>query len=134
MLEDEDVALVSHSMGCMVSYDVLWKFSRMSEYKELWDKKIKLWMTLGNPLGEPAVLRNLYDSNEPQDGKYPKNIIHWININAKDDYVAHDGDVSDDFYFMLREISCKKLKISLEYLHFGKIARVTTIPTIFSPI
>lgn len=110
LLEDEDVALVSHSMGCMVSYDVLWKFSRMSEYKELWEKKIKLWMTLGNPLGEPAVLRNLYDSTEPQDGRYPKNIINWININAKDDYVAHDGDVHDDFHLMLSRNLVQKIE------------------------
>ncbi|WP_019424578.1 hypothetical protein [Paenibacillus sp. OSY-SE] len=110
LLEDEDIALLSHSMGCMVSYDVLWKFSRMSEYKELWDKKIKLWMTLGNPLGEPAVQRNLYDSNEPQDGRYPKNIINWININAKDDYVAHDGDVNDDFHLMLSRNLVQKIE------------------------
>ncbi len=101
LLEGDDIVLVSHSMGCIVSYDVLWKFSRMSEYKDLWNKKISLWMTLGNPLGEPAVKESLYDSNEPNDGMYPKNIIHWLNISAKDDFVAHDGDVHDDFSQML---------------------------------
>ncbi|MFB5678438.1 hypothetical protein ACE3NQ_23570 [Paenibacillus terreus] len=100
---DEDVMLLSHSMGCMVSYDVLWKFSRMSEYKELWNKKIKVWLTLGNPLGEPAVKEGLYDSDEPDDGRYPKNIEHWINISAVDDYISHDQTVRDDFRKMLHE-------------------------------
>ncbi|WP_081667021.1 hypothetical protein [Paenibacillus pinihumi] len=101
MGRNEDVALISHSMGCMVSYDVLWKFSRMSEYRSLWDKKVNLWMTLGNPLGEPAVLSNLYDADEPKDGRYPTNIVDWVNISAQDDYVAHDGDIADDFRPML---------------------------------
>lgn len=30
----DDVCLISHSMGCIVAYDVLWKFSRMSEYRD----------------------------------------------------------------------------------------------------
>lgn len=98
----DDIALVSHSMGCIVSYDVLWKFSRMSEYRSVWDRKVSLWLTLGNPLGEPAVKCELYDSNEPYDGKYPANIGTWLNISAHDDYVAHDGDVADDFNEMLQ--------------------------------
>ncbi|WP_431090018.1 hypothetical protein [Paenibacillus sp. 8b26] len=97
----EDVMLLSHSMGCMVAYDVLWKFSRMSEYKHLWEHKVNEWLTLGNPLGEPAVKRSLYDSNEPDDGMYPANIRHWTNINAEDDYIAHDATVEDDFHLML---------------------------------
>ncbi|MGW8957587.1 hypothetical protein [Paenibacillus sp. NPDC055715] len=97
----DDVMLLSHSMGCMVAYDVLWKFSRMSEYKHLWEHKVNDWLTLGNPLGEPAVKRSLYDSNEPDDGMYPINIRHWTNINAVDDYIAHDATIEDDFSLML---------------------------------
>jgi hypothetical protein len=112
LLDGDDVCLVSHSMGCMVSYDVLWKFSRMSEYKDVRDKKISLWLTLGNPLGEPAVKGGLYDNDEPEDGKYPANISHWVNIAAKDDFVAHDGNVADDFKDMLN----RKLVASIEDL------------------
>lgn len=102
-LQKDDVMLISHSMGCMVSYDVLWKFSRMSEYKHLWDKKLNIWLTIGNPLGEPSVSKGLYDSDEPEDGKYPTNIKNWININAVDDYIAHDLTMEDDFRPMLHE-------------------------------
>jgi hypothetical protein len=55
LLEGRDVALVAHSMGCIVSYDVLWKFSHMSEYAAVRDRKVSLWLTLGSPLGEPVV-------------------------------------------------------------------------------
>jgi hypothetical protein len=93
----DDVALVAHSMGCIVSYDVLWKFSRMSEYAALRSKKISLWLTLGCPLGDPAVRGSLYDSREPEDGAFPANVRDWINVAARDDFVAHDGTIADDF-------------------------------------
>jgi hypothetical protein len=97
-----DVAIVAHSMGCMVSYDVLWKLSRMSEYRHYRDREVSLWLTLGSPLGEPAIQRGLYDADEPADGRYPTNIRRWVNIAARDDYVAHDGSIADDFREMVR--------------------------------
>ncbi len=101
LLAGDDVALVSHSMGCIVSYDVLWKLSRMSEHRDVREKKISLWVTIGNPLGEPAVKGSLYDADEPEDGRYPTDVRRWVNLNAKDDFVAHDGDVGDDFREMV---------------------------------
>lgn len=100
LLDGDDICLVSHSMGCIVSYDVLWKFSQMSEYRDIQKKgtRVTLWMTLGCPLGEPGVIKNLYDANERGDGKYPKNIVrNWLNIAAHDDFVAHDRAVVDGF-------------------------------------
>jgi hypothetical protein len=101
MRSGDDVAIISHSMGCMVTYDVLWKLSRMSEYRDVRDAKISLWMTLGSPLGETAVQENLYDSNEPSDGRYPTNIKEWINISAQDDIVSADTTIRDDFKEMV---------------------------------
>lgn len=95
-----DICLVSHSMGCIVSYDVLWKFSQMSEYRDIQacGNRISEWITIGNPLGEPGVRKNLYDANEREDGRYPKHIIkRWLNIPARDDFVAHDNTIEDDF-------------------------------------
>ncbi len=106
----DDVALVAHSMGCIVSYDVLWKLSRMSEYRSVHDRKISLLLTLGSPLGEPAVKDALYDSHEPDDGRYPTNIVDWINIAAHDDFVAHDGTIADDFREMRHRRLVERLK------------------------
>lgn len=96
----DDVCLVSHSMGCIVSYDVLWKFSRMSEYEKIRERKVNHWITLGSPLGEPGVQDNLYDAKVDNSGRYPTNIEHWTNIAAFDDFVAHDEDAADDFAAM----------------------------------
>jgi hypothetical protein len=97
LTDADDVAIVSHSMGCIATYDVLWKFSHMSEYELIHDRRVTLWITLGSPLGEPAVRESLYDAHEPDDGRFPRNVVRWINISAYDDFVAHDRTVEDDF-------------------------------------
>lgn len=116
----DDVMLISHSMGCMVAYDVLWKFSRMSEYKHLWDKRVNVWLTIGNPLGEPFVSKGLYDSDEPFDGKFPRNIKKWINVNAVDDYIAHDTTIADDFSPMMKEGLIEHIKDEPTIYNFWK--------------
>ena len=100
LLAGEDICLVSHSMGCMVSYDVLWKYSRMSEYEDVQatNNKITKWLTLGCPLGEAGVKRNLYDGDERGPDRHPANIVKdWVNIAARDDFVAHDRSMKNDF-------------------------------------
>ncbi len=100
LLEQDDICLISHSMGAIVSYDVLWKFSRMSEYRSVQQSgnQINLWLTLGSPLGEPGVRNNLYDANERGEDRFPREIVkRWVNIAAEDDYVAHDATMANDF-------------------------------------
>jgi hypothetical protein len=113
LIAGNDICLVAHSMGCIVSYDVLWKFSQMSEYRDVQasGNKVSKWLTLGNPLGEPGVRKNLYDAKEGSDGKYPRHIIKdWVNIAAKDDFVSHDEDVRDDFKSMLKKGYVESIK------------------------
>ena len=105
----DDICLVSHSMGCMVAYDVLWKFSRMSEYGDVRENgnRVSQWLTLGCPLGEAGVKANLYDANERRhkDGtdKHPRHIVgHWNNIAAVDDFICHDATMRGDFADMLK--------------------------------
>ena len=109
LLKGDDICLVSHSMGCMVAYDVLWKFSRMSEYRAIQDKgtKVKRWITLGCPLGEAGVKANLYDANERdfQGGtdKHPKGIVDlWQNVAAVDDFISHDSTMKGDYRAMTK--------------------------------
>lgn len=100
LLADDDICLISHSMGCIVAYDVLWKYSRMSEYKDVQESgnSVKLWLTLGCPLGEAGVEHNLYDFHERGEDRYPLNIIHdWVNIAARDDFVAHKSKMKKSF-------------------------------------
>ena len=53
----DEVMIVAHSLGTMISYDVLWKLSHYSEYRNAYGakKKIDLLVTLGSPLGDESV-------------------------------------------------------------------------------
>jgi len=109
LIGGDDVCLVSHSMGTMVAYDVLWKFSRMSEYRDVQNAEnpVSLFLTLGSPLGEAGVKANLYDANERthrnHTDKHPKDIIKfWHNVAAYDDYISHDPTLRNDFRDMLK--------------------------------
>ncbi|WP_422050248.1 hypothetical protein [Shimia sp.] len=104
LLGGDDVCLVAHSMGAIVSYDVLWKFSRMSEYRDVQNAQtpISMWLTLGSPLGEAGVKANLYDARERSHrgdtDKFPKHIIDvWHNVAAHDDFISHDATMRNDF-------------------------------------
>ncbi|HRV80355.1 MAG TPA: hypothetical protein P5218_02915 [Planctomycetota bacterium] len=99
------VCLIGHSMGCVVAYDALWRLSRRPEFLELLGDSpnpVDLWLTLGNPLGEPGMRANLLDASQAPDDRFPRNILrNWINISAEDDYIAHDKTVADDYREML---------------------------------
>lgn len=102
LVRGDDVALVAHSMGCIVAYDVLWKLSRMSEHEAVRNRQVSLWLTLGSPLGDKFIRDSLYDSNEGDDGLYPANVRVWVNAAAEDDFVAHGGMIAEDFREMRR--------------------------------
>ena len=98
----DDIMLLSHSLGTVVSYDVLWKLSHYGEYAHLKDRKINQWITLGCPLGDANVrtkLKGSWHGNEEK--RYPWNIRHWQNFSAVDDFICHDKTLEDDYRDML---------------------------------
>jgi len=86
---DDEIMLISHSLGTMISYDNLWKFSHYSEYRSKYgnNKKVDLWVTMGSPLGDENVKRYLKGSKSKGRLRYPHNIRKWVNISAEDDYI-----------------------------------------------
>lgn len=94
------ILLVSHSLGTMIAYDTLWKFSHYSEYRDIRHKKVDL-VTMGSPLADETVKRNLKGANASGSRRYPSNIRRWVNLAAEDDYIAHDEKVRNDFKAML---------------------------------
>lgn len=100
----DDICLVAHSMGAIVSYDVLWKYSHMSEYAAFraTDPKLSLFLTIGCPLGELGVRNNLLDGRYPETEKYPRGIIdEWWNFHAEDDYIARAEKMRTAYSAML---------------------------------
>src|SRR3712207_6651515 len=114
LTDADDVAIVSHGLGAMATYDVLWKFSHMSEYEVIHERRVTLWLTLGSPLAEPAVRASLYDAAEPDDGKYPRNVLRWVNVTAHDDYVGRAATAEEDFREM-RAHGCRIVDLAPIY-------------------
>ena len=98
---DHDVLLISHSLGTLIAYDVLWKFSHYSEYEHIRDKKLSCLLTLGSPLGDETVKDNLKGAKANGLRKYPTCIKKWINVAAEDDYISHDQAIRNDFEDMI---------------------------------
>jgi hypothetical protein len=93
------LCVISHSMGTMTAWDIFWKISRSGEYKERCGpgKKIDLWITVGSPLGDTAIRKNLKGYHASGPRRYPANIRRWQNIWAEDDYICHDGAIQEDY-------------------------------------
>lgn len=111
LLGGDDVLLVAHSLGTMISYDVLWKFSWYGEYGDLrasGPQRVS-FVTLGSPLGNETVKGNLKGSNATGARRYPVLIRSWHNLAAEDDYVSHDQKLANDYRKMEREHSMKRI-------------------------
>ena len=103
-----DVALLAHSMGTFISYDVLWRYSHrgIERYKEYRKKRIQLFVTMGSPLGEPAVRDLLFARHHKNKGKrqYPTNIDFWHNYACLGDVVSHQHNFEEVFFEKIRKL------------------------------
>ena len=97
LAEDQDILILSHSLGTTITYDVLWKFSYYGEWQQIRDKKVSVWVTLGSPLGGETTKRNLKGARATGSRKFPINVLQWINVAAEDDFVSHDETLADDY-------------------------------------
>lgn len=98
MDRNDSVCVIGHSLGTMIAWDTFWKFSHTGEYRPKYsDKKVDLFVTLGSPLADETVMRNLKGADISGDRRYPRNIRHWVNVAAEDDYISHDEDVANDY-------------------------------------
>ena len=104
MKPGNDVMLIGHSLGSIISYDVLWEISHSALYGRegfnLQGNNISKFVSLGCPLGDETVKRNLKGANMKSSRKYPKNIKSWVNIAAVDDHISHDEKVANDYHTM----------------------------------
>lgn len=103
-----DVALLSHSMGTFISFDVLWRYSHRSlpEYKKYKKNKVQMFVTMGSPLGDPTVRDLLFSRFHKDKGKreYPTNIERWHNYACLGDVVSHYNDFDNIFFKNMRDL------------------------------
>lgn len=94
---NDSICVIGHSLGTMICYDTLWKFSRSYDFFKYNKKKIDLFISTGSPLGDETVKRNLKGAGAEKERKYPSNIKNWLNVAAEDDYISHDQKIAGDF-------------------------------------
>lgn len=121
---DNQILLISHGTGCIVTYDVLWQLSHAPEYAEAYrTRKIDLWLTLGSPLGDSMVRKRILGAKQKGVERYPSNVVSWHNIAAEDDFVSHDNTLADDYKQMLKQkqVSCiRDYRIYNMAIRYGK--------------
>ncbi|HKJ82173.1 MAG TPA: hypothetical protein VJ954_09125 [Ignavibacteriaceae bacterium] len=82
--KDKTILLIAHSMGSIISQDVL--------IERLPDIKIDTLITIGSPLGQKYVIDNYSDEQKQKSInklRVPDNIInHWYNLADFEDQVA----------------------------------------------
>lgn len=120
--QGREPVIVSHSMGTFISYDVLWRFShRHTEgFKNYRNKRVKMFITLGSPLGDATVRELLFAGQHKKHSvrQYPANIDFWHNYACLGDVVAHQKNFDEIFYASMRKLGLfpgKKFR-SIDYV------------------
>lgn len=106
----DDILLIAHSLGSIACYDVLWKLSHYGEYRDYRQLKLNTFVTIGSPLGDENVKKQLKGASASNQRRYPSNIRRWINIAAEDDYISHDPTLKNDF----KAMTAKKIGTHIE--------------------
>jgi hypothetical protein len=102
--------IVAHSMGTFISYDVLWRFAhrRTAGFGNYNNRRVKMFVTLGSPLGEQTVRALLFaqhhEGHSLRQRMYPTNIDFWHNYACLGDVVAHQKNFHDIFFAPMRAL------------------------------
>jgi len=114
----KDILLISHSMGTVIAYDVLTQLVP--------DIRIHTFITLGSPLGLPAVIKKIF-AEQHKDLKNekllatPENIWQsWFNFSDLNDRVALDYKLCNDFKQNFHGIGPKDTIVQNDYENNGK--------------
>jgi hypothetical protein len=100
--------VIAHSMGSFIAYDVLWRFSHRKArgFGDYNRRRVKMFVTLGSPLGDASVRNLLFARHHRDHGKrqYPTNIDFWHNYACLGDVVAHQKNFHDIFFQPMRKL------------------------------
>jgi len=111
---DKDILLIAHSMGSIIAYDVLTQVVP--------DIKIHTFLTLGSPLGLPAIIKKILteqriDFRKEKRAPSPENIQHaWINVSDLSDRITISYDLNDDFKPNSRNIAPVDILVENDYV------------------
>ncbi len=102
-LRGENIMLIAHSMGSIISYDVLRDLGQQDS-----TFPINHFVTIGSPLGIPHVKDNIYNERSTYASvpvRTPTVVTEkWVNYADRRDPVAVDAHLRDDFKANTRDI------------------------------
>lgn len=108
-----EILLISHSMGSIVAFDVLSKFSHKLN--------INMFVTIGSPLGLPVVVNRIF-SEQKMTNHHIKRIHvpdgirrYWYNLSDPEDKVAMDHTLADDFAENKKGIKALDMLVTNDY-------------------
>ncbi|MGV3710759.1 MAG: S8 family serine peptidase [Gemmatimonas sp.] len=84
------VVVIAHSQGTMISYGVLME-------KEFADLDVRLFVTMGSPLGITEVQDFIRELPNCRNLQVPPNVRRWVNVSDPLDPVALDKNLSNEF-------------------------------------
>lgn len=93
--EQDEILLIGHSMGTIISYDVL--------TDEPQNISVNTFFTIGSPLGLPVIVSRIYSEQKKKDSSLkvlstPDSIQNaWYNISDPEDMIALDHTLADDY-------------------------------------
>lgn len=91
----KDICLVSHSMGTIISYDVLRLMGRPATGSPI---PVSHFITLGSPLGLPHVKHKILTEAHDSQVRTPTIVSKsWVNFADRRDPVALDVHLNDDY-------------------------------------
>ena len=110
--KDDEIILISHSMGTIVAYDVLRELGRSPDHQGI---KIEHFITMGAPLGLTVVKGNIVDADK-RKLRTPSCVANsWVNFSDPDDHVALDSHLADDYDPNSAGIKVKDVLVCNEY-------------------
>lgn len=92
--KNKNILILSHSMGSIITYDVLYQLQE--------EVTIDTLVTLGSPLGLPLIRENVIKEHQMNhDDNFqpptPNNLEHWYNFSDKEDNIAAFNKLSDNY-------------------------------------
>jgi len=108
------IILLGHSMGSIVSYDVLKLLEK--------DLGVEILVTIGSPLGLPFIRQHFSGQKEEKHIHLtvPENISRaWYNISDLDDKVAINYSLADDYQPNHNKVGVKDLQVVNDYHYAG---------------
>lgn len=109
----KEILILSHSMGSIISFDVLSANQPVAEVNTL--------VTIGSPLGLPIIVSRIFAEQkklrkETTFLKTPDSVLkRWVNVSDMEDNVALDHTLNDDFESNIHGVRAEDLFVYNDY-------------------